>query len=681
MRFKETILSLSFSCITIIGVCQNVINKKFDSLKSKKFPELETFVITAQYNKIYKEKSINKIKVIDREEIESLGAVNLKDVLSFENNIRLSQDNILGSSMSLQGVSGQNIKILIDGIPVIGRLNGNIDISQINLNNIEQIEIVEGPLSVNYGTDALAGTINLISKKNNIDEFSIDINTYYETVGQYNLDASLFYKLKKGSLNFSGGRNFFDGWSPEDIFIEFPISKLADSSRYKQWKPKEQFFSKIEYSLTNKSSSIRTFINIFDEKITNRGNPRSPYFETAFDDYYFTFRKDIGVDYNKKLESGVQIRIIGGYNNYKRIKNTFYKDLTSLEQQQTSSSEDQDTIHFNNFLSRGSWTSLIGKHNYQIGYELNHENTQGKRINGNIKTQSDFALFGSYELKPNENFIIKPALRLTYNSNYKAPLIPSLNFKYQANNLNFRTSYARGFRAPSLKELYFNFVDINHNIIGNVMLKAEESNNLSADVVWTKKSNEYIFQADLGGFYNDINNLITLAQSGDNNQYTYVNIGRFKTTGIQLNGSLKYNKLKINIGIANIGRHNYLEDYIGVPTFNFTQEFSSNIIYSIPKYKLRIASFYKYTGATFGFFLNNQDEVIQSEISSFNLLDLNLTKTFKNEKISLTIGGKNLFNVQSISSNNTNNGIHSSNNGLIPMSWGRSFFTSFKLNF
>ena len=53
---------------------------------------------------------------------------------------------------------------MIDDVAVIGRLNGNIDLSQINLNNVERIEIVEGPLSVEYGTDALAGTINLITK-------------------------------------------------------------------------------------------------------------------------------------------------------------------------------------------------------------------------------------------------------------------------------------------------------------------------------------------------------------------------------------------------------------------------------------------------------------------------------------------------------------------------------------
>ena len=138
MTIRKNILILFFFSFTTTSFCQELKNNKTDSVINNRLVELETFVITAQYEKIDQEKSINKIKVIDREKIESLGAVNLKDVLAFENNIRLSQDNILGSSMSLQGVSGQNIKILIDGIPVIGRLNGNVDISQINLNKTAQ---------------------------------------------------------------------------------------------------------------------------------------------------------------------------------------------------------------------------------------------------------------------------------------------------------------------------------------------------------------------------------------------------------------------------------------------------------------------------------------------------------------------------------------------------------------
>ena len=141
---------------------------------------LNSFVITGQYAENNPEKAVQKITIIDKEKIDKMGAVNLTDVLQNETNIRLTQDGILGSSMSLQGVSGENVKIMIDGVAVIGKQDGSIDLSQLNLNDVERIEIVEGPMSVNYGTDALAGVVNIITKTPNKQGLNFSLNSYYE---------------------------------------------------------------------------------------------------------------------------------------------------------------------------------------------------------------------------------------------------------------------------------------------------------------------------------------------------------------------------------------------------------------------------------------------------------------------------------------------------------------------
>lgn len=122
-------------------------------------------MVTGQYGANTADQSVYKVRVIDESRIKAQGAVNLRDVLTNDLNIRLSNDPVLGSSLTMMGVGGENIKILIDGVPMVGRTNGNIDLSQINLNNVERIEVVEGPLSVSYGTNALGGAINLITKK------------------------------------------------------------------------------------------------------------------------------------------------------------------------------------------------------------------------------------------------------------------------------------------------------------------------------------------------------------------------------------------------------------------------------------------------------------------------------------------------------------------------------------
>src|SRR5262245_27352752 len=76
-------------------------------------------VITGQYAPSSAERAVQKIKIIDRKKITDMSAQNLRDVLTNELNIRLAQDNILGSSVNVQGIGGQNVKILIDGVPMI----------------------------------------------------------------------------------------------------------------------------------------------------------------------------------------------------------------------------------------------------------------------------------------------------------------------------------------------------------------------------------------------------------------------------------------------------------------------------------------------------------------------------------------------------------------------------------
>ena len=69
------------------------------------------------------------------------------------------------SNVEMMGMSGRNMKILLDGVPLVDRSDLKEGLNQIDINTVERIEIVEGPMSVVYGTDALAGVINIITKK------------------------------------------------------------------------------------------------------------------------------------------------------------------------------------------------------------------------------------------------------------------------------------------------------------------------------------------------------------------------------------------------------------------------------------------------------------------------------------------------------------------------------------
>ncbi len=642
--------------------------------------DINEVVVTAQYAENSSEKAVHKIKVIDQKKIESLGAVNLRDILTNETNVRITQDNVLGSSTSVQGLSGQNVKILIDGVPIIGRVGGNIDLSQINLNDIERIEIIEGPLSVEYGTNALAGTINLITKKSSRKKYNLNLNTYYETVGQYNLDGSLKFNRKGYQYSINGGRNFFDGWNVSDPFFDINRIKIADSTRFNSWKPKEQNFLKVLHSGKFLKLNYRFSSDYFKEKIINKGYPRAPYNETAFDDFYHTNRWSNNLNIRRKFSKRARLNMIFAYNYFRRQKNTFYTDLTTLQSNLSENVSDQDTTLFDLFMARGTYSTLndSAKFNYALGYDFNFETGYGKRIKEKTQAIGDYAIFGSAEYKPLNKLIIRPGLRYSYNTSYKSPLIPSLNLRYNIRDWIFRTSYSSGFRAPSIKDLYFNFVDSNHDIQGNPNLTAETSHNFSFSGVKTIVKKNKVFKMTGSGFYNNINNLITLAIS-EGNSYSYFNLDKYKTLGALAQIELVISHFKCTFSGTYTGRYNSLSEDLSIEPFSYSPELRSNFSYDLRKYNLNFSGFYKYSGEIIGYYFDEDDEIQQNFLGDFNTLDLTATKGLWKNKIKWTLGGKNLFNVKNIVSRGAS-GVHSSSTGSVSMSWGMSVFTSIKID-
>lgn len=641
---------------------------------------LNAMVVTGQYSANNPEKAVQKVTIVSEEKIKKMAAVNLRDALTNEMNVRLTRDNVLGTGVSIQGMSGENVKVLIDGVPVVGRLNGNIDLSQINMNDVERIEIVEGPMSVNYGTNALAGVINVITKKPGREQINFSANSYYESIGRYNVDAGLSLAHKKGALSFSGGRNYFDGWSEGDAHFTSP-ERIADSNRFQQWKPKEQYFLRAGYEHSyDAKSSLRYSLNYFDEKITNRGYPLPPYGETAFDDYYYTTRFDNSLNWDHYFGKNHRATTILAYNQFERISNTWFKDLTTLEETLTENPGDQDTANTDQWVLRTSFASLKDsvKVNYEVGTDFNVETGTGARIEGGTQQIGDYAGYGSLEYRPYRNTVIRPGLRYAYNTRYDAPATPSLNIRQKVGHYIVRASYARGFRAPSIKELYFDFVDINHNIVGNQDLKAEHSHHIGLSGNFTKLIDNYLLKVELSAFYNQMENMITLAQI-DNVQYSYVNIGEYSTHGIQLNSNIAYNHLKFGIGASYIGRYNQLSDEHDIDPYSYTPEIQSQFNYDFPRPQMYVAFFYKYTGKLPGFGLTTDGDVIPTFIESYHTGDLSVGKYFWKKRFQLVVGSKNIFDVKNVASG-TVGGAHSGAGGTSAVATGRLYFMKLTLN-
>lgn len=641
--------------------------------------DLDEVVVTGQLGALSALDATGKVRTIDRATIDAKGAVNLRDLLLNELNIRVSQDQVLGSGMSMLGMGGEAVKILIDGVPVIGRQNGNIDLSQINLSNIERIEIVEGPLSTNYGSNAMAGTINLITKKARKSGLDTNLGSYYETVGNYNLNAGGTYRYKKHAFTFNGARNFFDGWNPGDPILKFPVKQPADSGRFQQWKMKEQYVGGIKYTYKWKRTELMPSIDLFRELIVNRGYPRQPLATTAFDDEYKTNRQNAGLEIVSWFKNSMKLDVQLNYSNYKRIKTSYVKDLTTLNKTLLDNSE-QDTSRFVLYFNRITLTHSRPerKFNYELGYDINYETGAGTRIEGRQKAIGDYAVFGSFDWAPKNWVHIKPGLRTTYNSLYKGAVMPALNLKIGKTHHVFRSSLATGFRSPSIKELYMEFVDINHNILGNPDLRPELSEHLQVWYTYSLKQKQWDVTAEISGYMQNMHNRISLSQSADGTLYSYFNIDRFYARGLQSSLKVEWGQWTLGTGFNYIGT---ASNYSG-GKYAFSPALTGNLTYQLRSGNTRFSAFYKYTGKQVAYFLGDDASVTQSFMASYHLLDMQVQQWLFHKKLGVSIGGKNLLNVTNVvAGSGVTGGAHTSSSGTAPIAWGRSFYIQITYHF
>ena len=635
---------------------------------------LSEVVVTGQYDINTTDKSIYNIKVIDKPAIESMAAKNLADVLSNQLNCRVSQDNILGSSVSIDGISGQHVKILVDGVNVIGREGGNIDLNQINMNNVDRIEIVEGPMSVSYGTDAVGGLINIVTRKTSSYPLEVDLNLYCETIGTYNGDAALLWRKRNNSFSLSGGRNFFDGFSS------------VDSSRSMEWKPREQYFASFNYDYLGKSLKLGFRTDFLDQQVQSKGNPvLTPYQAYAFDDYYLTARWNNALTAEYRLKNASKLQFINAYSFYRHIRNSYRKDLVTLEQDLLVAEASQDTSVFESYAFRGTYSNSlpVRKINFQAGYDVNLETGKGEKMKSGQQQINDYAMFGSMEYQTLENLYIRPGLRFSYNSRYGAPLTPSLNIRYGfLSRYTLRASYAHGFRAPTLKELDLYFVDVNHNIIGNSELMAESSDNYGLSFTANHEGGDLNLKADAALFYNNIRNIITLALVDPAKQlYSYINIDEYKTVGTTFSATLKSSHISFTTGFSLTGLFNSLSDSFDINKFSLTPEFQNNFLLTFPKAGFECAIFLKNTGETPSFNIDAAGKIFQSFTAAYTIADLSVTKYVMKRRMGFSAGVKNIFNVVNLQSNAMTDSVHSSGGDTIPYSTGRFVFGTIRLKF
>ena len=647
---------------------------------------LNDIVVTGQYHPQSAENSVYSVRSIDNETIQNQGAIKLTDVLAKELNIRLSPDMATGETgISMQGMKGSNVKILVDGVPLVGR-NGNgsgADISQINLNTIERIEIVEGPMAVNYGANALGGVINLITKSSSREKFQLGASVQAETVddkigptdGKYAGNINTSYWLNNHFLISTNlGATRFNGYQGDE------------TGREMQWNPKTQYLGDIRLGYSTENLKIYYKFDYLYEDIYDAGSVATGQ-TIAFDEKFTTNRFIHQIQANGTLYDGNRYSLVFSYSDNNRNKNRFVKDLVTGEKTNVVSDGAQDTTQYQAFVMRGSYSTIDISPwiDFEVGYDINLETTSGGRLVDGSQAIQDYALYSSAELKFYNKLKIRPGLRWSYNSKFDSPLVPSINIKFSpSNKIDLRAAYGRGYRAPGLRELYMEFVDATHRIFGNDQLVPETSHHIDAGIVYKIHNPAFTLNSEVSGFYNDITNLIDFAYSETDAGYAkYTNIGEFKSVGINIKERLAWQNLEGGIGFGYIGRYDNPAAEDIPQTYLYSPEVTFDATWREPKTKIAFSTFYKFTGQTsrytFSTDVDGSSIYNIGTIDSYQILDVTASRML-GEMVRLTIGGKNLLDVRSVNNSNQSSGGVHAGGGTTPISYGRSFFIKLDFN-
>jgi len=642
----------------------------------EQYDMLDDVVVTGQYEAKKADQSIYKIDVVDSREMQQRGVNNLAEALSQETFIRLTTDPSTGTSLEMQGMGGENVKYLIDGVPIVGRVAGDIDLSQINMENVDHIEIVQGPMSVVYGTSALAGVINIITKKNTTNKNFLKLNGYIDNKTNYNFGLYGSIIRGKNTFTLSGNRNMFQG---VDIDLNVDEDNETGEDRYMEFKPKLVFNGAFEYAYNKSDFSLKAKTDLMRSELRNYVNP-NPFTQIAHDNYYITLRSINSITVSDKLTESLFYDIVGAYTYFKRDAQDILSDLSELTHTNTGTT----TTVFYNLMTRGNFTLAPkeSKLNYQFGWDINYDKGTGERIDDENAKMADYAAFASLQWEPLEKLSVQPGLRFIYNTSFEAPIIPSINLQWKIiKDLNFRISYAKGFRAPSLKELYLDFQDSNHNLSGNPDLLAETTNSYNSSLTYKFKKEKYLLKFEPSVFYNDGSDVITLIVTDpQTNSAETTNIGGRRTSGFNFNiAYVLFSGLNLSAGYSLTGES---YDYRGTGTWTpevYYSNYTFNGKYNFKKIGLILMANYKLYGETPSLapLPGHPGEFYNIYTEPFSDLEVTLSKQFIKDKLNVVIGGKNLLDNYS----SRTYGYLDGSEFLSPINYGRTYFIKANYSF
>lgn len=706
MHKQAQVFLFILSFISLSSLAQETTT---DTIKT----QLEEVVVTGQIEPQSIKKSVQNVRIISKENIKQLAANNLSDVLNQYININLQPSGTTGrSTVSMFGLNALYFKILIDNVPIVNEagLGNNIDVSQINLNDVERIEIIEGSMGVTHGANAVSGILNIITKKSSLYNWEVSATLQEETVGDEFafFDKGRHIQALKVSHNISdnwfvsvnANRNDFAGWYDDrqgkDYF-------LTDSLRGYKWLPKDQLLTNAMVSYNN--SGFRAFyrFEMFNEDTDYYNNNVEPGINTEFGPYrattdarYYIDRFYHHLNANGKMFSQLFYNVSLSHQKQKRDVESFrYFIEQDIERgNRTVTNQSMEVLYSTGTVSNFFKDKRV---NLQVGYELTNNNgftlvqEADNQFRGVRERLENYDFFSAAEITLSERFSLRPGLRYSIQSQFEDQYASSLGFRYSLNNgVEVRGALGNSFRTPTFEELYYRQIFSGHYFIGNENLVPEKSTSYEVSIrKATSFASGLMLANNLVGTFMDVDDKIDTAFAGfapeDNTpMYKAINISKYRTWNLSTTNQLQYKSLTVNLGATVLGVSQQVDNGFNVSDdkFFYTLNLNASASYRVPRWNTVFAAYYKYNGK-FKQYESTLDDFILTEIGDSNWLDASASKPFFKDRLEVTVGARNILNVTDVTKTGVATGGSHSASGSILQAYGRSYFAklTYNLNF
>ena len=483
-------------------------------------------------------------QVISARKMLELGITNVTDALAtMVPGLNVSHNGTL-VTVTLQGMDAKYVLFLIDGERIAGEVDGDINYSMLNLQDIDHIEIIKGASSSLYGSNAIGGVINIITKKIN-EPFDAKFYSRYSKYNELYSGGSI--ALKKGIIGSRTSINFSrtDGY---DVTPQTPHD----------WTQNPYTLYQISQKFEITPSSKLSFAPYFTYYQFERGNVSARPVH------------DLYID----LSGGLKGQYYFGKSS---IDFSYYRDryntYTVLEQL----SNRRDTASFDfiqTFRTQGNF-HLTDKNNLVAGLEYNTERLFSTRVEGGLKNASETVFYLQEDIRIGERWEFIAGLRGSNHSNYGFNAAPKISAMFKQGFLNFRASAGTGFRSPDLKQLYFYFDHFGEFfVIGNPQLKPESSKYISGSMEFSRPWNNTSVTVYRNVLSDMITERIISLPDAVETTYQYENVASASVNGIDL-----LSKQKIFKGVWLSAGYSYvhaLDNETGLQLYN-TAKHSGNI--------------------------------------------------------------------------------------------------------